>query len=355
MTRRASYVPILKGRQGEFLALSTINDATAEAIRPLVELVPKGERGDREAVRTSCDKTADTLGDHWGDRPAFLDAGLLDQSIQFGDGGPLLRATRRTTEQWGVKAIPVLRIDDPPLALQDVAKLNAEFDCGLCIRLVGEDLDREPEELEEAFQLLIGPCQIQRTDVDVVVDVGAIESEQMVRAFARMLRSIVRDLEEMGPWRSLVVASGAFPVDLSAYAPGVIGERSRLDADLWAQLVARGRFDGTIDFGDYVIAHPLLGAGVPFIAAPQLRYTTADRWLILKGRRNDPAGNEQFYTICQTVADHEEFAGAALGAADARIANPRAHGPGNATTWRQVGTAHHLDFVALRLARFGEP
>jgi hypothetical protein len=177
----------------------------------------------------------------------------------------------------------------------------------------------------------------------------------MVRAFARILRLFVRNLEEMGPWRSLVVASGAFPVDLSAYAPGVIGERSRLDADLWAQLVARGRFDHTIDFADYAIAHPLLGAGAPFIAAPQLRYTTADKWLILKGRRNDPAGNEQFYTICQTIADRDEFAGAALGAADARIANPRAHGPGNATTWRQVGTAHHLDFVALRLATFGEP
>jgi len=164
VTRPASYVPILKGRQGEFQALSMINDATAQAIRPLVELVPKGERDDIGAVQTSCDKTAVVLGDHWGDRPAFLDAGLLDQSIKCADGGPLLRATRRATEQWGVKAIPVLRIDDPPVALQDAAKLNAEFGCGLCIRLVGEDLDREPEELEEAFQQLIGPCQIQRTN-----------------------------------------------------------------------------------------------------------------------------------------------------------------------------------------------
>jgi hypothetical protein len=355
MTGRAGYIPILKGRQGELLALSAVNDSTKNAIRPLIELVPRGERGDEGATRDSCDRLADTLGDHWGSYPAFLDAGLLDQSIKFGDGGPLLRVTRRAAEQWGVKAIPVLRVDDPPLALQDAAKLNAESNCGLCIRLVGEDLDREPEELEEAFQQLLGTCQIERTKADIVVDAGAIESEQMVRAFARMLRSLVRDLERMGPWRSLVVASGAFPADLSAYAPRVLGERSRFDADLWAQIVARGRFESAIDFGDYAIAHPLLGAGVPFTAAPQLRYTTADKWLILKGRRNDPAGYEQFYTICRTIADHEEFAGAALGGADARIANPTAYGPGNATTWRQIGTAHHLDFVALRLATFGEP
>ncbi len=83
----------------------------------------------------------------------------------------------------------------------------------------------------------------------------------------------------------------------------------------------------------------------------------ADKWLFLKGTINDPRANDQFYDVCDRIAEHPEFVSPALGQADARIANPRANrlGPGNASTWRTIGTTHHLDYVVQRLTNLGEP
>jgi hypothetical protein len=75
-----------------------------------------------------------------------------------------------------------------------------------------------------------------------------------------------------------------------------------------------------------------------FSPPPQLRYTVADRWLVLKGGRRDRRGNRQFYDIYRNVAAHAEFATAALGWGDTHIENaaqsPPSVGPGNGTVWR---------------------
>ena len=128
-----------------------------------------------------------------------------------------------------------------------------------------------------------------------------------------------------------------------------------IDATLYDYLRQRRRLPRIPTFGDYAVTHPGLVAGLPYRSVPQLRYCVADRWLVLKGRLNDPRGHDQFFEICERIATHPDFVGAALGIADARIANPRSKGPGNAATWREVGTTHHLDFVVRRITTLDEP
>lgn len=151
------------------------------------------------------------------------------------------------------------------------------------------------------------------------------------------------------------MAAGAFPADLSGFEPWVLGELPRRDAGLWRSVAATrpSRLPG---FGDYAIAHPLLATGVPFAPPPQLRYAAADRWLVLKGRRRDERANAQFFEICQAITGRPEFT-AGLGWADGRIAAAAARrdGPGNGTTWRSIGTGHHLDLVVDRLRTRHEP
>jgi hypothetical protein len=86
-----------------------------------------------------------------------------------------------------------------------------------------------------------------------------------------------------------------------------------------------------------------------------LRCTAADKWLVLKAALNDRRGHTQFYGVCEAIASHPGFVGAALGRADARIAHPRSNGPGDASTWREIGTTHHLDYLVQRITTLGEP
>jgi hypothetical protein len=100
------------------------------------------------------------------------------------------------------------------------------------------------------------------------------------------------------------VTAGAFPADLADYQPWTIGEPGRYDAALYDHLLQRRRLPRSPTYGDYAVTSPILVTGLPDRAAPQLRYAVADRWLALKGGRNDPRSNNQFYDVCERIAGH---------------------------------------------------
>ena len=345
------YLPALKGRQGEFTALADIQPVTRRIVLPLVEIVP-GPVDDAATLRTIVDKTVRKLG-VWAGSRLLLDTGWLPGDIELRAGVGVLGYASATAGDAGIGATPVVRLNDAELAHRD-ARLHAERGHGIAVRLNVEDMDEDPEDLEEALMALLHRLGRSPAEVDLLLDLGAVDGDVAVRTGARLIRDVLHGLPEPEAWRGLVVLAGAFPTDLQAVQPWTLGELPRRDAMLHDHL-RRRPLPRVPTFGDYAVAHPLFVTGPAFPAAPQLRYTASDRWLVLKGRRNDPEGHEQFYRVCEAIARHPEFAGAALGRADARIADPRREGPGNASTWRAIATTHHLDYLAHRLTTLGEP
>lgn len=347
------YVPILKGRQGELDALREVSSNTRRAMTPLLEVVPKDENEDSATVYKVCQQTVEKLAARYTD-PIMLDGGHFDlDAVVDGDRGvvAVLADAARTAR---VVAQPVLRVGDPSRAVREARGAHAVDGRGLTVRLGGEELDEEPEDLDHLFDTLLTQAGVDRSDTDLILDVGPVDADVAVRGGARMVTSFIRDLPSIGAWRSLTVASGAFPVDLSQFTADVIGERPRFDAQLFDRVRTR-KLPRQPDFGDYAVAHPALTVGNMFSPPPQLRYTASEHWLVLKGRRTDPRGNAQFHRICEVVAHHPEFAGTPTGSADRRIAHGSPEGPGNGTTWRMISTTHHLDYVTLRLTNLGEP
>lgn len=349
------YVPILKGKQGELSALENVAPETWKGMQPVVELIPPGERDDLDpaAVHAAVSKVARKLGQYASGQRLAVDAVHLDLNLEVGEGGGSLQAACGAAEVVGVEAVPVLRPSDPERARRDLTTLQSRYGRGLLVRLTQDDVTEDPDDVIDALDQLLDDLRMSPADADLLLDLGAVTAES-VRTSAVAVRLLIRSLDRIEDWRSLTVAAGAFPADLSGFAPWQEGEHPRSDADLWAE-VQRRRLPRVPDFGDYAISHPLLSSGAPFAPAPQLRYTTGGHWLILKGDRRDPRGASQFYDICEAVAASPDFAGEALGPADERIARARRHGTGNATTWRQLGTSHHLDFVVRRLTTLGEP
>jgi hypothetical protein len=347
------YVPILKGRQGELNALKDVGLATRSAIVPLIEVVPPSEESAADAVGKACKDAATKLADRYSGLPLMLDAGLFDLSAPPGSQtavGVLADWARST----GLEAQPVVRLGDPKAAHVDAGRANEQDGRGLAMRLVGDDVDEDAEDVDAALDAVLAAAGVDRPSVDLILDLGAVDGDIAVRGGASLVRALLRGLERVDEWRSVTIAAGAFPLDLSQFTPDVIGERPRFDAQLF-DAVRSKRLPRDVDYADYAIAHPVLATGPGYPPPPQLRYTTADNWLVLKGRRNDPRGNAQFQKICQIIAQRPDFVGARLGRADARIANGSQEGPGNGTTWRAIGTTHHVDFVAARLTTLGEP
>lgn len=352
----ALYVPVLKGRQGELAALRSIQPATRQHVMPLLEIVlGSGDEAFSAAqLRSAIEKTAGKL-QTWAGHRLLLDAGSLTTEVELRDGFGAVGFSITAAVEQGINATPVVRLDDGLLAFHDAGTWHSDTRCGIAIRLGAKDLEADAEDIDAALTDSLQILGVDRQHVDLVLDVGPVIGEVMMRLGARLAADVLRELTEVESFRQIIVTAGAFPADLTDYQPWTIGEPARYDAALYDHLLQRRRLPRSPTYGDYAVTNPILVTGLPYRAAPQLRYTVADRWLVLKGGRNDRRGNTQFYDVCERIAEHPDFVGATLGNADARIAASRRHGPGNASTWREISTTHHLDYVVGRITTLGEP
>jgi hypothetical protein len=109
-----------------------------------------------------------------------------------------------------------------------------------------------------------------------------------------------------------------------------------------------------IIFGDYAISHPVQKELDPrtMRMSASIRYTTQENWLVVKGRNVRQYGFDQYFELCKTLVKRPEFSGKDYSWGDNYIADCAAGrtGPGNATTWRKVGTNHHLTVVEQEIA-----
>ncbi len=355
--REVMYTPVLKARMGELTALGWIQPVTRQHLLPLLQIEPgtTDENYGRPVGKKAIDKAMARLRP-WAGQKLLLDVGLLDTEVVIEDDAGAIGYAVSQALDHGVRATPVLRLDDGLLARKDAQAAHADLRTGVAIRLSDADMDEEPEDLDDVLASLLGDLALQPSDVDLVLDLGCVIGDLPAVAGSRLAADVLRGLTAADEWRHVIVAAGAFPADLGEIVAWEIGELPRWDAALFDRLQGRRRLPCELVFGDYAVTNPV-ATSAAFRSAPSLRYAVADRWLFLKGRLNDPRGHDQFYEICERIALHPEFVGAGLGTADARIASPRAngHGPGNATTWRAVGTAHHLDYIVQRLTTLGEP
>jgi Beta protein len=346
------YVPVLKGRPAELAALGQVaTDVTVPGTVPLIEFVPPAT-DEPEAIRRSIDWIVRRLDMFWPHRPILVDPSYLSP-IDLGLGQGPLSVAASDLETRGIPVTPVSRLNDATQNFDDVRSLDKRYGRGVCLRLAGEDLDQDPADVTDQVRRVLHHIGIGTEHLDLILDLGTVD-QASIRGSARLARLLLASLSDVEKWRSLTLTSGAFPLDLSELPPWTLGERRRADTDVWVEVI-RGRVPRRPDFGDYAVAYPRMVTGTAYSPPPELRYATAENWLVLKGSRRDLRGAEQFYDICDNIAAHPNFAGRELGRADARIADPRQEAPGDAITWQQLATTHHLDFVTRRIADLGEP
>jgi len=145
-------------------------------------------------------------------------------------------------------------------------------------------------------------------------------------------------------------------MDLSDVDAATITTLPRREWELWKTLQRRPNNLPRRDliFGDYAITHPIPKELDPrtMRMSANIRYTTTDTWLVVKGRNVRQYGFDQYFELCKELVQRQEYAGRDFSWGDGYIedcANGIA-GPGNATTWRKVGTNHHVTLVTREIA-----
>jgi hypothetical protein len=157
---------------------------------------------------------------------------------------------------------------------------------------------------------------------------------------------------QIAAWRQVVFAAASFPEDLSDVDAATVSTLPRREWELWSMLQRSPKKLPRRDlvFGDYGITHPVPRELDPrtMRMSASIRYTTRDSWLVIKGRNVRQYGFEQYFDLCGVLVNRPEYSGADFSWGDDYSAKcaERESGPGNATTWRKVGTNHHLTLVA---------
>jgi hypothetical protein len=205
--------------------------------------------------------------------------------------------------------------------------------------------------------------QLDEGDVDLLLDY------QMFASDNPGLKSLLDRIPGLRAWRSLTVASGAFPENLMKYKAGSY----LLPREDWLSWKAQF-FDDTsayrrASFSDYTIQWAQYKEPVEHCnPSVSVRYTLEDEWLVMRGEA--PSGKaasketerrpglEQWYGHAQLLCeDTEVFYGADYSWGDAYIFEKslRRGKPGTYETWLRAGINHHMTVVSRQIASLGVP
>jgi len=352
------YVPVLKGKEGEYAALEALPANVRTDLMPLIEVsdVPYdyANEGSTKSLDQHVSGIADRLRKCWHDRPLYLDLPWFEGEERLSSGEVALKAVLRDCSERGVKAVPVVSRKKSPDYLAAAGSYSTSVRSGICIRLVVADFE-EDVDLEAEIDRLLGLAGGGDTSqIDLVLDLEDLGPDTgRALLVARSLFSMIPTKDK---WRRIVLVAASFPEDLSDVDAATITTLPRREWDLWKTLQRRQGLLPRRDliFGDYGIAHPIPKELDPrtMRMSASIRYTTAKNWLVLKGRNVRQYGFDQYFELCKALVERPEYLGRDFSWGDQYISDcaEGMTGPGNATTWRKVGTNHHLTMVAEQVA-----
>jgi len=160
------YVPILKGKGGEFWALSKLKAASKLLVTPVIELVPHDKKNTFEADLA---KKLISLNESWPEQ-FFFDVRFAAPKNELPTSSTLSAAFRRMRAH-GMKAIPVTRLGYSPKFQETIRAIAEQDQSGVMIRLAVADLAIR-EKLKTALSNLCNFLGVSEGQVDLLVDYG---------------------------------------------------------------------------------------------------------------------------------------------------------------------------------------
>lgn len=361
MTTRYDYVPVLKWRQGEYQALFRMCDPYRARIMPLIEITPPDFDFElwqpKKTIDEHLEKFAPRLKQKWGTRSAFLDTGLLEPTARMqGNVHPLFWLMDQVRAD-GAQLVPVTGLERDS-AYQLAVRTAHHFDgCGAALRCSLEDV-ADPD-FTSNVETLLDTLGMEPDELDVIIDLKSPNFEPL-GALAQLLASLLQASPVFAGARSVIIIATAFPASMAGVASGPVQVLRRHEWLLYKALIPllpAGMERPS--FGDYGIASHELPKGDMRLLKPSatVRYTINDAWMVAKGVNIRDNGFGQYRGCCGQVALSASYLGANFSPGSAYIEQCRngQASTGNLSTWRWVGTNHHMTKVVHDLASFHGP
>jgi hypothetical protein len=356
------YVPILRSKMAERLALRNLLPSDRKRITPLIELTPasfkgrkRGEiREEPDPVRV-LDQEAKNLLEACGYLPFFLDLRLIDRQISAPGGKThALEYLASLARDYRLLAVPVTGLSRSVEYQSSVSRVVGDDGRGVCLRVTLSEVLRSTFQGE--IQDVLKKIGVRAKSVHLVVDYETSDPTELDP------RSVLAKIPRLNEWQTLSIASGAFPPDLQEFEPG----NRRIPRKDWLAWMGTLQKSGSRarkpSFADYTIQYGLYREPPDFCnPSVSIRYTLENDWLIMRGEatrgRNgetseDRPGREQWNAQAQLLCDDKElFYGPKFSWGDEFIYQRSLNAKkGSFEIWLRAGINHHMTVVSRQIA-----
>jgi len=354
------YVPILKGKTGEYDALHVDSQLVRNAATPLVEAQLKlGRRGIAGASQIA-DHLWRALGPK---RPFYLDFPRLegDETVQIKRQPVNVIAyvlAECRSSKGAMHVIPVATTRMHPARTHAIADAAATDMRGVCLRLTRDEfIGASKQDLSGTITGVLGSLRISAVDIDLMLDLGLVTKR---KATSSGVAQAISRLPHIDQWRNLIVAGSVIPPTLKQFPTNRISTLPRDEWVLWIELTNLSRTDlpRLPTYADYGIQSPEPPVDldemdprlIRSLMRVSIRYTSEDNYLIARGGKAS-LGPEQYIQLCKKLMHHSDFKGAGFSAGDKCIVDVAdgTRRPADQRMWRMVGASHHMQLVCSQL------
>jgi len=369
MFNHKHYVPILRWKAAEKGALLKLKDEHKSLITPLIEftmpqLSSDGGKTPKELLQESVETfsenlpgIADQVIKYWGRKTVFVDVQLIDGSVR----AEALKKILEKGKQLDIFMVPVITIipivgfESDRQTRHVAVEFAKQNDHGLCLRIINSNFNEKS--LSNDIENFLRENTMDIKNVDLLVDFKVINEQTPVDSLVEKINTI----PSLEKWRTLIVAGGAFPQDLSGLEKHNQHEIPRSDWVTWRVLT--NKLKRQPSFADYTIQYPIF---LPQTSASNpsasIRYSVEEKWVIVRGeglRNPKGAGFKQYPAQAQILANQKDvFKGEAFSAGDMYIAEKakdiNTKNTGNPKTWLEAGINHHMSLVADQISSLRE-
>jgi hypothetical protein len=351
------YMPVMKWRMGEYQALMRLSDDIKDRVTPLFELPTEAWDFENEQPAKSLDEHFEKFGSRlrqkWDGRRCLIDSPYYDGATCMASGIHHLEHVFNLVRANEGNAIPVVGLDreaDYVSAVKSIAKTDGK---GVGVRLAVDDF--QPN-LPLKLHSLLAEVDVSNNDCDLMVDC-AEDVAFSSTAQGLVWKALLDQVPDRNAWRSLTVASAAFPAALPAGTFRPHGTAPRHDWLGYKALVSSLPEGYRIpSFGDYVVAHPNTELMDPRMFDPnaKIKYTIDDAWFVAMGVQVKKHGRGQYASVCRTIVEAKPpvFDGADYSHGDDYIDKCANHGgsTGGPSTWPTVASNRHITKVVRDVA-----
>ncbi|MGJ6965481.1 beta family protein [Streptosporangium sp. G11] len=352
------YMPILKGRASEFLALGKVAAERRPSVRPLIEVMPlesdtgDGDRATIESVAAFEKRVEEHLP---AERVFAVDCHRLLGRHRNPDDRGVMSMVSNAVRKLGYRMIPVVRPEDGEHAFRSAGYAAAQHRKGACLRVpwAAPRTSADDARLSRRIRDHLG---LEFKDIDLVLDLWAVDSDALLKDRTADAWQALTWAKRL-PVRSITLAAGAFPRTLDDVPFDTPVAIPRRDAALWTTVAAS--YTGTeLSYADYGVFSPRVSQGRN--PHPNLRYAVDGRWYAYRCERREGTGAlGGFDDLCKAVvADLRPSRGTAFSWGDEQIerfADGQPLLPRRPESWHACSLSRHFATVLDRLGHLRRP